>query len=114
MRPAHGRSFCGVQYPGALSRLPTPVTRKLKYYRQYLATDAVRLEGCFARTELDGHKEAYAEMLWRGLLLDDAPGTEGGGAPTAEEEQAEAPLPPGMRRFVATLFSEGAVKAEST
>ena len=62
MRPAQGRSSCGVAHPGALSRLPTPVARKLKYYRQYLATDAVRLEGCFARTELDGHKAGWQEL----------------------------------------------------
>ena len=93
-----------------LSRLPPPLARRLKYYRAFATTDAVRLEAVFARTALDGQRAAFAAMLWRSML----PSAEAGEAADegrAEAEKAVAPPPPeslGMRRFVPALFSEGA------
>ena len=58
----------------ALSKLPTSLTRRLTYYRAFIATDAVKLEGVFARSPCDGQKEAFAGMLWRAMCLREGDG----------------------------------------
>ena len=57
----------------ALERMPRPLKRRLKYYRTYVATQTLRLEGIFAPTRLDGQREEYARRLWRGYVLRDMP-----------------------------------------
>ena len=56
----------------AIARLPAPLSRRLKYYRRWVATPVLRLEGCFAPSALDGNDAAIVRALWRGLRLDEA------------------------------------------
>ena len=80
----------------AIARLPAPLSRRLKYYRRWVATPVLRLEGCFAPSALDGKDAAIVRALWRGLRLDEA---------TADGAEPEAPPPPdGMRIFEAAAY----------
>ena len=80
----------------AIARLPAPLSRRLKYYRRWVATPVLRLEGCFAPSALDGNDAAIVRALWRGLRLDEA---------TADGAEPEAPPPPdGMRIFEAAAY----------
>ena len=84
----------------AFAKLPAPLTRRLKYYRRWVATPTLRLEGCFAPSALDGHDTKVVRALWRGLRLDSD-------AAAASEEAAPPPLPGGMRVFEASKYAAG-------
>ena len=61
--------------------IPTPLRRRLKYYRTYVACTELRLRGACAKTEFDGKQDVY-----RGMMLDYLA--------AASEAQAEGPPPP--------------------
>jgi len=73
----HDSKTSSLDLERALERMPRPVKRRLKYYRTYVATQTLRLEGIFAPTRLDGQREEYARRLWRGYVLRDMPSTAG-------------------------------------
>jgi hypothetical protein len=98
----------------------------LKYYRAFVATPELRLEGVFAATKLDGQRDVHARIVWQELVLGSraevatagwADGGQGGrilgeaggtGALTAPESPV-VPLPSGMAVFdAATYGSSGA------
>ena len=77
----------------AIARLPAPLSRRLKYYRRWVATPVLRLEGCFAPSALDGNDAEIVRALWRGLRFD------------GDAAEPEAPPPPdGMRIFEAAAY----------
>ena len=84
----------------AIARLPAPLSRRLKYYRRWVATPVLRLEGCFAPSALDGIDAAIVRALWRGLRFD------------GDTAEPEAPPPPdGMRIFEASAYVAAASEA---
>lgn len=88
--------------------MPKPLGRKIKYYRAFLATHEVRLEGVFAPTSIDGRRDLHARMAWDELVL----GAGSASAKAGDEHRnwesgheasnivsAEPPLPQGMTIF---------------
>ena len=86
----------------AIARLPAPLSRRLKYYRRWVATPVLRLEGCFAPSALDGIDAAIVRALWRGLRFD---------GDTAEPDPEAPPPPDGMRIFEASAYVAAASEA---
>ena len=86
----------------AIARLPAPLSRRLKYYRRWVATPTLRLEGCFAPSALDGIDAAIVRALWRGLRFD---------GDTAEPDPEAPPPPDGMRIFEASAYVAAASEA---
>lgn len=78
-------------------RLPKPLSRKLKYYRSFLATRELRLEGVFAPTSIDGRRDLHARMAWSELALES-------GSNDDSTSEAELRLPPGMSLFDAAAY----------
>jgi hypothetical protein len=77
-----------------IQTLPKPVSRKLRYYRNFVSTDTLRLDGIFAQTDLDGKREELGRQLWTNYVLCD----------TSRSNALESPLPPGMQVFEAERF----------
>ena len=91
-------------------RLSKPLGRRLKYYRAFLATTELRLEGVFSPTSLDGQRDMHARMAWRELPLQ---GREVAAAEPAADSVASAvasPLPSGMVVFDAAAYSSANVQ----
>ena len=92
-----------------LRTLPKSLSRKLRYYRPFVATEVVRLEGVFAPTENDGQTLALARRLWWSYSLGFRP-DEDATVWLLEMQLEEAqlkrqpPLPPGMQPFDAVAF----------
>ncbi|KAL3909453.1 MAG: hypothetical protein SGPRY_009423, partial [Prymnesium sp.] len=92
----------------ALTRLPKPLIRKLKYYRAFLATSELRIEGVFAPTSIDGRRDVHARLAWRELVFDGQEpqnSTDGLPAASASANRIEPPLPSGMLLFDAGAYS---------
>ncbi|KAL1525743.1 hypothetical protein AB1Y20_020587 [Prymnesium parvum] len=101
----------------AISRLPKSLSRKLKYYRAFVATRSLHLEGVFASTSIDGRRDLHAEMAWTEIALDgrplegftQAPATAVNGSPSHGDANDHAndqilPLPTGMTIFDAKKY----------
>ena len=84
---------------GVVTSLPQKLSRRLKYYRPYVATDTLRLEGVFAPTALDGQRDEYAARLWAAYLHDGPTEAAADGTASAAAEQPPPPLPAGMQIF---------------
>ena len=79
-----------------LAGLPRPLVRRIKYYRAFVRTETLRLEGVFAPTALDGQSAELAGRLVRGYVdgaIDDVEDV-GEGAAQRRPLVAAAPAQP--------------------